>query len=130
MTQYFIKKLDSLAKTTKDIEILQHAHKQPLFGWFPKETCTIFQVAKIHARKIKFHQQNFIESIAFKDVHPDKIRTTNLKFRNMENIDKKNNGFSNIPRNRTCMQIQQTILQNTISRKSCRKQMQFRHENR
>ena len=27
--------------------------------WFPEETCTIFQVAKIHARMIQFHQ-NFI----------------------------------------------------------------------
>ena len=36
-TQYFIKESDSLAKTTKDIAILQHAHKQPLFG-FPKKS--------------------------------------------------------------------------------------------
>ena len=28
--------------------------------WFPKETCTIFQVAKIHARMIKFHQNFFL----------------------------------------------------------------------
>ena len=24
--------------------------------WFPEETCAVFQVAKIHARLIKFHQ--------------------------------------------------------------------------
>ena len=35
MTQYSIKESDSLAKTTKDIAILQHAHKQPfLCGTF------------------------------------------------------------------------------------------------
>ena len=34
--------LDSLAKTTKDIPILQHAHKQPLFG-FPKKPAQLFK---------------------------------------------------------------------------------------
>ena len=27
--------------------------------WFPEDSCTTFQVAKIHARMIKFHQKNF-----------------------------------------------------------------------
>ena len=36
MTPYFIKESDSLAKTTKDIATLQHAHKQPLFGFTEK----------------------------------------------------------------------------------------------
>ena len=33
MTQYIIKALDFLAKTNKDIAILQPAHKQPLFDF-------------------------------------------------------------------------------------------------
>ena len=41
--------------------------------WFPEETCTVFQVAKIHARMIKFHQKNLIESIPYEDVNPDQI---------------------------------------------------------
>ena len=36
MTEYFIDESDSLAKMTKDIAILQQAHKQSLFG-FPKK---------------------------------------------------------------------------------------------
>ena len=32
MTLYFIKESDSFAKTTKDIAILLHAHKQQFFG--------------------------------------------------------------------------------------------------
>ena len=36
MTQFFIKEFDSLAKMTKDIAILQHAHKQPLYGFLKK----------------------------------------------------------------------------------------------
>ena len=35
-------KIDSLAKTTRDIVILQHAHKQPLYG-FPKKPVQIFK---------------------------------------------------------------------------------------
>ena len=34
--------------------------------WIPEDTCTKFQVAKIHARMIKFHKKFFIESILFK----------------------------------------------------------------
>ena len=45
--------------------------------WFPEETCTVFQVAKIHARMIKIHQKYFIESIPYEDVKPDQIRTKN-----------------------------------------------------
>ena len=29
--------------------------------WFPEDTCTTFQVAKIHAHMIKFHEKNLIE---------------------------------------------------------------------
>ena len=30
---------------------------QATIVWFPEETCTVFQVAKLHARMIKFHQK-------------------------------------------------------------------------
>ena len=33
--------------------------------WFPEETCTVFQAARIYVRLIKFHQKFFIESIPF-----------------------------------------------------------------
>ena len=36
---------------------------QATIVWFPEETCTIFRIAKIHARMNKFHQKYFIESI-------------------------------------------------------------------
>ena len=38
---------------------------QATIVWFPEDTCTTFQVAKIHARMIKFHRKNFIESISY-----------------------------------------------------------------
>ena len=53
---------------------------QATIVWFHEETCTNFQVAKIHARMIKFHQKYFIESTPFEDVNADQIRTTNHKF--------------------------------------------------
>ena len=34
---------------------------QATIVWFPEDTCTTFQVAKIHARMIKFHEKYFIE---------------------------------------------------------------------
>ena len=46
---------------------------QATIVWFPEDTCTTFQVAKIHARMIKFHQKIFIESIPFEDVNPDQL---------------------------------------------------------
>ena len=38
---------------------------QATIVWFPEDTCTTFQVAKIHARMIKFHENYFIESIPY-----------------------------------------------------------------
>ena len=53
--------------------------KQTTTVWFPKDTGTTFQVAKIHARMIKFS----IESILYKNVNPDQIRQSNYNFRNI-----------------------------------------------
>ena len=39
---------------------------QATIVWFTEDTCTTFQLAKIHARKIKCHQKCFIESIRLK----------------------------------------------------------------
>ena len=44
---------------------------QARIDWFPEDTWTTFQVAKIHARMIKIHQKYFIESIPYEDVNPD-----------------------------------------------------------
>ena len=44
---------------------------QATIVWFPEDSGTTFQVAKINARMKKFHQKYFIESIPFKDVSPD-----------------------------------------------------------
>ena len=38
--------------------------------WFHEVTCATFQVAKVQARMIKFHEKNFIESIPFEQVNP------------------------------------------------------------
>ena len=72
----------------KDIAIQQQEHEQQLFG-SPK-TCTTFQVAKIHARMIKFYQKSFfIESILYGKVNPEKIRQNNQRFKNINIIQNK-----------------------------------------
>ena len=55
--------------------------------WFPEDTCTTFQVAKIHARMIKFHEKYFIQSIPYEQVHPSRRQSSN--FRNIDNIENK-----------------------------------------
>ena len=62
---------------------------QATIVWFPEDTCTTFQVAKIHARMIKFKEKYFIESIPFDKVNPSQIRHHNIKFRNIHNIENK-----------------------------------------
>ena len=52
---------------------------QATIVWFPDETCTVFQIARIHARMIKFHQKYFIESIPFEKVNPTQRRSTKLE---------------------------------------------------
>ena len=47
---------------------------------FREDTCTTFQVAKIHARMIKFHQKYFNESIPSKSVNTNQMRQRNQKF--------------------------------------------------
>ena len=89
-----------LTRDLKDDTILYQGIRLPCKGycdpttrtqativWFPEETCTVFQVAKIDARMIKFHQKNFIESIPFEKVNPSERLSTN--FRNIQNIENK-----------------------------------------
>ena len=73
------------------------ARTQATIVWFPEETCTVFQVAKIHARMIKFHQKHFIESIPFEEVNPEQIRSNNAKFRNFHNVENKLTRFQIYP---------------------------------
>ena len=47
------------------------ARTQATTVWFLEDTCTTFQVAKTHARMIKFHQKHFIESIPIEDINSD-----------------------------------------------------------
>ena len=70
---------------------------QATIVWFPEDTCTTFQVAKIHARMKKFHQTYFIESIPYEDVKPEKIRQINYKLRNINNIENKLTSFQIYP---------------------------------
>ena len=78
---------------------------QATIVWFPEDTCTTFQVAKIHARMIKFQEKYFKESIPYKQVNPS--RKQNNDFRNIHDIENK---FSNKSRNRNCMQIQKSTI--------------------
>ena len=59
--------------------------------WYPEDTCTRFQVAKINARIIKFHAKYFIESIPFEQVSPSERRIT--KIRNLHNLENKLSRF-------------------------------------
>ena len=60
---------------------------QATIVWFPEDTCTTFQVAKIHARMIKFLEKYFIESIPYEEVKPSHKRSNN--FKNSHDIEKK-----------------------------------------
>ena len=60
---------------------------QATIVWFPEDTCTTFQVAKIHARMIKFHEKYFIQSIPYEQVNP--LRKISSNFRNIHNIENK-----------------------------------------
>ena len=99
---------------------------QATIVWFPEDTCTTFQVAKIHARMIKFHQKHFVESIPFINVNPGKIKHSNYKFKNIHNIENKLTRFQIYPDTK----IQQANLQNTRFRSSCRIRKWFRYEHR
>ena len=55
--------------------------------WFPEDTFTTFQVAKIHARMIKFHEKYFIESIPYEQVNPSRKQSND--FRNIHDIENK-----------------------------------------
>ena len=70
---------------------------QATIVWFPEDSCTTFQVAKIHARMIKFHQKSFIESIPFEDVNPDQVRQSSHNFRNIYSWENKLTRFQIYP---------------------------------
>ena len=59
---------------------------QATIVWFPEDTCTTFQVAKIHARMIKFHENFFIESIPCEQMNPSHKQSNDFKnIHDMEN---------------------------------------------
>ena len=70
---------------------------QATIVWFPDDTCSTFQVEKIHARMIKFHQKYYIESILFEDVSPDQLSHSNYRFRKVHNIENKLTPFQIYP---------------------------------
>ena len=59
---------------------------QATIVWFPEDTCTTFQLAKIHAR---IHP----ESISYDKVNPENIRQNNYQFNNIHNIESKLSPF-------------------------------------
>ena len=60
---------------------------QATIVWFPDDTCTTFQVPKIHARIIKFHEKYFIESIPYEQVNPSRKQSND--FKNIHGIENK-----------------------------------------
>ena len=60
---------------------------QATIVWFPEDTCTTFQVAKIHARMIKFYEKYFIESILYEQVNPSRKQSND--FKNIHDIENK-----------------------------------------
>ena len=59
--------------------------------WFLEDTCTTIQVAKIHARMIKFLNKYFIESIPYEQVNPSHKRSN--YFKNRHDIENKLTSF-------------------------------------
>ena len=60
---------------------------QATIVWFPEDTCTTFQMAKIYAQMIKFHEKYFIESIPYGQVNTHHKRSND--FKNLNNIENK-----------------------------------------
>ena len=92
--KYFLKK-KQLTRDLKDKTIIIQGIKLPCkidqgycdptkrtqatIVWFPEDSCTTFQVPKLHARMIKFHEKYFIESIPFENVNPIQKRQYNTQ---------------------------------------------------
>ena len=102
---------------------------QAIIVWFPEETCTIFHVAKIHVRMIKFHQKDFIESIPFKDVNSDpnkrpnsktKSEESNHKFRNIHKVEKKLTRSQIYPETELACKNNKPLYKTQYSGNSCR----------
>ena len=60
---------------------------QATIVWFPEDTCTTFQVAKIHARMIKFYENFFIESIPYEQMNPSRKQSNDFKI--IHDLEKK-----------------------------------------
>ena len=82
--------------------------------WFPEDTCTTFQVAKIHARMIRFHQKYFFESIPYDEVNLDKVRQNNYKFRNIRNIENKLTRFQIYPETELACKYSKPFIKHNI----------------
>ena len=70
---------------------------QALIVWFPEDTCTAVQVARIQGRMIKLLQKNFTESIPYDKANPEKIRPNNNRYKNINRIETKLKRFQIYP---------------------------------
>ena len=93
--------------------------------WHPEDTSATFQVAKIHARMIKFHQKYFLRSIPFDKTNQIKltknlnqIKPTKLKY--IDGIENKLTRFQIYPETAEVASNYPKPFQNTIFRNSCR----------
>ena len=66
---------------------------QATIVWFPEDTCTTFQVA----RMIKFLQQYFFESIPYDEVNPEKYQTKQSIHKIFNNLEIKLTSFQIYP---------------------------------
>ena len=89
---------------------------QATIVWFPEDTCTVFQVAKIHARIFKFHKKYFIESIPYGEVNPDQIRSMNHNFRHIHNIENKLTRFQIYPETELACKYNKPIYRTKFSK--------------
>ena len=71
--------------------------KEATIVWFPEDICTTFQVTRIYARMILFHQKHFIESIPYDKVNPDKIRQNRNRSNNIDGIENELTRFQIYP---------------------------------
>ena len=103
---------------------------QETIVWFPEGTCTTFQVAKIHARMMKFHRKNFIESTPYEDVNSDQIGRSNFNFRNIHNIENKLTCFQNYSETELAFKYNKPLYKTQYSKIFGRILTRFRHEYR
>ena len=103
---------------------------QATIVWYPKNTCTTFQVAKFYARTLKFYKKVLLNQSLLKKSTRIGLDLIIKSIKLLMVLKTNKNFFKFSVKQKSLVNIQNQFFKNTILRNFCQVQKKFGQENR